>query len=223
MRAWIGSLAMIVATVASPYRAAAEEGWIELFNGRDLSGWRANMHPDSFTIVEGAIRACSTSPQHRAHLFYVGPDGKDFVKFKNFELEAVVRGEPNANAGIFFHTDDSVRDARMHLAKGYEAQLNSSPTERRKTGSLYDVVDLDSSPVDERDWFTLAVRVEGKHVTVSINGQQVVDYTEPEGVVRSPQREGRRIDPEGGAIALQAHDPGSVFYFRSIRVRPLDD
>jgi hypothetical protein len=31
----------------------------------------------------------------------------------------------------------------------------------------------------------------------------------------------RRLDPEGGAIALQAHDPGSVFYFKDIKIRKL--
>jgi len=46
----------------------------------------------------------------------------------------------------------------------------------------------------------------------------VVDYTEPTEPQREPSRAKRLIDPEGGAIALQAHDPGSVFYFKKIRV-----
>ena len=40
-------------------------------------------------------------------------------------------------------------NAERHLAKGYEIQLNSTEKEKRKTGSLYAVVDLDKSPVDE--------------------------------------------------------------------------
>ncbi len=39
------------------------------------------------------------------------------VKFKNFELEAVVRAEPNSNGGIFIHTDMSVRDKALHLGR----------------------------------------------------------------------------------------------------------
>jgi hypothetical protein len=55
-------------------------------------------------------------------------------------------------------------------------------------------------------------------VTVAVNGKQVVDYTEPEGY-RHPRYSGRDIDH--GTFALQAHDPGSVVYYRNIWVRPL--
>ena len=33
----------------------AAEGWRELFNGKDLKGWKANLYPDSWTVVDGAI------------------------------------------------------------------------------------------------------------------------------------------------------------------------
>jgi hypothetical protein len=199
---------------------AAESPWVTLFNGKDLTGWKANLQPDSFKVVDGAIRAQST--KDRVHLFYVGEekDGKA-ERFKNFELMATVRGEPNANSGIFFHTDTSVRDVKNHLAKGYEVQLNSSEKEKRKTGSLYAIVDLDKSPVDESKWFNVYIRVEGKRILVKINDQVTVDYTEPEKPERPPERKERLLDPQGGAIALQAHDPGSVFYFKDIQVRKL--
>jgi hypothetical protein len=119
-----------------PSMKGVEADWVDLFNGKNLSGWKANLQPDSFKVVDGVIRAQST--KDRVHLFYMG-EGKDgtAVRFKNFELKATVRGEPNANSGIFFHTDTSVRDVKNHLAKGYEVQLNSNSKEKRKTGSLY--------------------------------------------------------------------------------------
>jgi hypothetical protein len=49
----------------------------------------------------------------------------------------------------------------------------------------------------------------------------VVDYTEPPNPQRSPQRVGRVLRAGGGAIALQAHDDKSTFYFKSIRIRKL--
>ncbi len=49
----------------------------------------------------------------------------------------------------------------------------------------------------------------------------MVDYSEPDHVERPAARKGRVLRAEGGAIALQGHDPGSVFYFRSLRLRPL--
>jgi hypothetical protein len=194
--------------------------WVQLFNGRDLTGWRANVAPDSFTVVDGAIRANAT--KDRAHLFYVGGLTEGFIKLKDFELEFTARSEPESNSGIFIHTDMSTRDAKGHLAKGYEIQLNSSKSEKRKTGSLYAVVDLDKSPVDESQWFRVRIAVKGKRITVYLNDKQVIDYTEPEGVTRPPERAGRLLSPDGGGIALQAHDPKSVFYFKDIRARKLE-
>ena len=112
-------------------------------------------------------------------------------------------------------------DGVLHLRNGYEVQLNSSKSEKRKTGSLYAVVDLDTSPVDESQWFTVRIRVEGPRIQVWINERQTVDYTEPVKPVRTPDRVGRLLRAEGGAIALQAHDDKSTFYFREIRIRRL--
>ncbi len=214
---------IIFVALASVLTTYADDEWIDLFDGKSLKGWRANVMPESFSVVEGTIRAQATKTRPRrksAHLFYVGND-EEIVRFKNFEFEATVRSEPNSNAGIFIHTDMSTRDKSLHLAKGYEIQLNSSKKEKRKTGSLYAIVDLDESPVDESKWFTVRIKVEGKRIRVYVKEKQVVDYTEPENPVRPKNRAGRLLDPKGGAIALQAHDPDSIFYFKDLRIRSL--
>ena len=214
---------IIFVALASVLTTYADDEWIDLFDGKSLKGWRANVMPESFSVVEGTIRAQATKTRPRrksAHLFYVGND-EEIVRLKNFEFEATVRSEPNSNAGIFIHTDMSTRDKSLHLAKGYEIQLNSSKKEKRKTGSLYAIVDLDESPVDESKWFTVRIKVEGKRIRVYVKGKQVVDYTEPENPVRPKNRAGRLLDPKGGAIALQAHDPDSIFYFKDLRIRSL--
>ena len=199
--------------------AFAEERWQTLFNGKDLTGWRANFYPDSWSVVDGTIRAHAT--KESSHLFYVGdkPEGS-FVPFTNFVLELSARSEPNANSGVFFHTDYKTSNAKHHLDSGYEVQLNSTEKEKRKTGSLYAVVDLAKSPVDESRWFRVRITVQGKHITVQLNDKMVVDYTEPDNVQR-PERAGRKLNPAGGAIALQGHDPGSTFYFKDVRIKRL--
>jgi len=200
---------------------AAEMGWRALFNGRDLTGWEANADPGAFTVVDGAIKAHATHPSNRGHLFFVGDRTEGEERFRNFELIAVVRGEPKSNSGIFFHTDRATRDGVLQLKNGYEVQLNSSPQEKRKTGSLYAIVDRETSPVDESHWFTVRIRVEDKRIRTWINDTLTVDYTEPENPVRPKERTGRLLRPDGGAIALQAHDDKSTFYFREIRIRRL--
>ena len=197
----------------------AEEAWRDLFNGKDLTGWKPNAYPESWSVVDGTIKAHATKSS--SHLFFIRDKTDGVERFKNFELEVVTRSEPNSNSGIFIHTDMTTSNAQLHLAKGYEIQLNSTEKEKRKTGSLYAVVDLDKSPVDESQWFKVRITVRGKQITIQLNDKTVVDYTEPENVVRPADRAGRKLNPEGGAIALQAHDPGSVFYFKSVRIRSL--
>lgn len=208
----------LIATAAIGEPRAGE--WQVLFNGKDLTGWRANNDPDSFTVKDGVLRI-QASGKTAAHLFYVGDRNDGFERFKNFELQATVRAEPDSNGGIFVHTDMTTRDGAKHLAKGYEVQLNSSAREKRKTGSLYAVVDLAESPVDESKWFDVRVVVREKRITIEVNGKQVVDYSEPADVQRPKERAGRLFAADGGAIALQAHDAKSVWYFKDVRVRRL--
>ncbi|MEO1527485.1 MAG: DUF1080 domain-containing protein [Planctomycetota bacterium] len=192
-------------------------GWMELFDGRSLAGWKANVRPESFSVQDGLLKAHGKNGM--SHLFFVGETGKD-VPFRDFELRVVAKSEPNSNSGIFFHTDRELRSGK-YLNKGYELQLNSSRKEKRKTGSLYGIVDLAESAADESEWFETRLMVRGKRITVVVNESMVVDYTEPENPVRERKRAKRLLDPNGGAIAIQAHDPGSVFYFKSIQIREL--
>lgn len=207
----------------SPVSSEAEDGWISLFNGSNLSNWRANVEPESFRVEQGVLKANCTSESVRSHLFFVGERGDDFIRFKNFELRAIVRGEPNSNSGIFFHTDFSTRDQKLHLANGYEVQLNSAEREKRKTGSLYAIADVTEAPTDDTQWFEVHLVVQEKRIVVKINGKKVIDYTEPENPERPTNRKGRLLNPAGGAIALQAHDPDSVWYFKEIQLKRLPD
>ena len=79
--------------------------------------------------------------------------------------------------------------------------------------------DLAESPVNDNEWFEYHLVVNGKQIIVKINGKTVVDYTEEDKPVRKKNREERVLSH--GAIALQAHDPESVTYFRKIEVKKL--
>ncbi|QXD23116.1 DUF1080 domain-containing protein [Opitutia bacterium ISCC 51] len=197
--------------------------WQSLFNGKDLNGWKANILPESFTVENGLLKAhCKDPAKRKSHLFFVGNQENEFILFKNFEFEASVLCKADSNSGVFIHTDEEIRDDKYHLKNGYEVQINSKASEKRKTGSLYEIVDIPESPVKEAEWFKLNIKVVDKQITVSINGTQLVDYTEPEKPERSEKRLGRVLRTEGGAIALQGHDPDSIVYFEDIRVRRLD-
>ena len=190
-----------------------EDGWISLFNGRDLTGWKANENPETFKVVDGVLVVRGD----RSHLFYVG-DVEDHG-FKNFEWKCEVMTKPGANSGMYFHT--KYQDTGWP-EKGYEVQVNCSQGDRKKTGGLYGVADvMDEAPHKDNEWFTQHVIVNGKHVIVKVNGEVTTDYTEPENPEREGQLVGRLID--SGTFALQGHDPGSEVHYRKIMVKPLAD
>src|SRR5687767_8440785 len=113
--------AFAVLIFLSPIATRAADTWRTLFNGKDLTGWKPNVYPDSWPVVDGVIRACAT--KESSHLFFVGDKADGFERFKSFELEVVARSEPNSNGGIFFHTDYTTNGAALRLSKGYEVQL----------------------------------------------------------------------------------------------------
>jgi hypothetical protein len=215
------TLALLVAAIlALSQNALHAAEWKTLFNGKDLTGWKPNVYPDSWSVTNGMIRANAT--HESSHLFYIGSGNNGtFARFTNFELEVTARCDGIANSGIFFHTDYSVKNAKNHLANGFEVQLNNQARDNRKTGSLYMVVDLNQSPVDETKWFKMNVRAQNKHIIIAVDNRVVVDYTESTPAQPPKGLPGRKWNPDGGAIALQGHDPTSVYYFKEIRIRDL--
>ncbi|MDZ4687420.1 MAG: DUF1080 domain-containing protein [Planctomycetaceae bacterium] len=189
--------------------SAAEEGFTSLFDGKSYEGWKINESPESWSIKDGAFVAKGG----RSHLFYVGDD-KPFV---NFELKVDVMTEPNSNGGIYFHTKFQESGWPKY---GFEAQVNNSfKNDPRKTGSLYQVVDVHEAAAKDNEWYTETIIVKGKRATVKVNDKIVVDYTEPLGA--QPGKDFTRVLDQG-TFALQAHDPGSIVHFKNIRVKRLD-
>jgi len=196
---------------AAAARAEREQaGWISLFDSKSLDGWKASEPADSFSVVNGSIEARASRDQ--SHLFYTGPH----ADMRDFELVIDCLATPGSNGGIYFHTSFQETDFPND---GHEVQVNNSHQNKARTGSLFSVVDKDESPVADNVFFTQHITVRGKHVTVQVNGETVVDYTEPDGYSH-PRYTGRNIDH--GTIALQAHDPESTVYYREIWLRPLE-
>ena len=205
----ISLLAFAVVLVSSPFSAfTAEEGFKQLFDGKSFAGWKmANENTNTWKIEDGAL----VTRGARCHLYYVG----DETPFKDFELKVDVMTEPGSNGGIYFHTKYQETDWPK---SGFECQVNVSHSDWKKTGSLYDVVNLASTPAKDNKWWTQQIIVKGNKVTVKIDDQIVMEYTEPPGAQPSSPFTRKLAE---GTFALQAHDPKSVVRFKNIRVKRL--
>lgn len=186
----------------------AQDQWISLFNGKDLQGWKISENPNSFTVEDGLIKIDGP----RAHAFYVGEVNGGV--FQDFELMVELKTMPKANSGIFFHT---VYQEKGWPEKGYEVQVNQSHGDWRKSGSLYSFNDVRETYVNDGEWYTTHIIVKGDHVTVKLNGQKVMEYVESADENRPENAGEKRIDK--GTFAIQAHDPESVIYYKSIKVK----
>ena len=186
----------------------APEGWVHLFNGKNLDGWRINENPNSFSVENEMIKVDGP----RAHMFYAGD--VENHNFKNFEIKVDIMTKPGANSGFYFHT---AYQEEGWPKKGYEVQVNNTHTDWRKTSGLYAIDDVKEPPTKDNEWFTMHIIVNGKHIVTKLNGETMVDFTEPEG--GNPSNADRRID--SGTFCIQAHDPKSVVYYRNIMVKPL--
>ena len=136
--------------------------------------------------------------------------------FKNFEFKAQVMTQPGANSGIFIHTRFQEEG---WPSKGYEIQVNQTHSDWRKTGSVYSFADVKEVYVEDNEWYTEHIIVDGDKITVKINGKTVVEYVESEDEDRPADAGEKKIDR--GTFALQAHDPKSVIFYKDIKVKPL--
>ncbi len=192
------ALFAVVPNVHSDEQPKLEDGWTSLFNGKDLTGWKASEGVE-WKVEDGKI----VTPPKRSHLFTE-------QEFTNFEFKAEVMTTPGSNSGIYFHTkyEDTFPNT------GYECQVNQTHGDLVKTGSIYNVVKNFTPPAEDNVWYTQEIIVKGKSITLKINGKKLFEYVEPEGVTGT-----RRLGK--GSFALQAHDPKSVVYYRNLRVKPM--
>jgi hypothetical protein len=202
--------ATLLAACSNSHKLKGSDGWISLFDGKSLNGWKFSEQPGTFSFEDGAIKVAGV----RSHLYYDGPVLNH--NFTNFEFKARVMTKPGSNSGIYFHT---AYQQTGFPDKGFEVQVNNSHSDWKRTAGLYDIKDVRETYVKDDEWFTEYIKVEGKHVITKINDIVVCDWTQPDDFT-PPKGHPQRII-SSGTFALQGHDPKSVVFFKDIMVKPL--
>ena len=218
----------------------SEEGFMSLFDGKTLNGWKVGENASVFEVRDGMIvMECPVTIHSPAHLFYVG--NVNGHAFKNFDLRIEVMTFPCANSGIYFHTE--YQEAGWPK-RGLECQVNNSHADWRRTGSLYAIKNLSwgpetpsadnkemvtimqKAPVKDNVWYTQEIVYQDGMVTVKLNGETLVEYKITDGDLQHKLSTGMIWLPRG-TFALQGHPPMpnhiSKACFRNIRVKVLPD
>ena len=201
---------------------AAEEGFEDLFNGRDLDGWVIESHADSevhpdgrpvWSVKNGEIECDGLG---FGFLRYAREPFADVTLRMEFRLGKPANGEP-CNAGIGLRTgafDRRRSRATRPSLRGYELQLlddAGSPPSTHSSGSLYRYVAPRENAIRPAgEWNDLEVTLVGPRIRVVLNGRSIQDVDQ--GSV--PQI---RSKPLSGFFSLQNH--GGPARFRNLRVR----
>ena len=108
--------------------AVAQDGWTNLFNGKDLTGWKQLNGEAKYEVVDGVI--VGTTVMNTPNSFICTEKNySDFI----FEVELLV--EPNMNSGIQFRSESKpdYNNGRVH---GYQCEVD--PSERAWSAGIYD-------------------------------------------------------------------------------------
>jgi Domain of Unknown Function (DUF1080) len=203
--------AMLASTAAALCACGdnSDDGWINLFNGRDLTGWSGD--PSLWRVQQGYIVAKSAAVARNTYLIHAG-------EFANFELEArvfVINAGRFPNGGIEYRAE--VTDPATWQVSGYQSDVGIN-----YWASLYDDVRGPLVPpiaaaqeaAKYGEWNDYRIVANGSSLQHEINGVVAVDFVDSDPVQRRTT----------GAIAVQYHLPGEGFEVRysDIRVRRLD-
>jgi hypothetical protein len=220
----------------------SSQGWISIFNGKDLTGWDGD--PRFWSVKDGAIHG-ETTPENptRGNTFIVWRDGE----LKDFELKIKFR-LLSGNSGVQYRS----KEVDKWVIGGYQAEVINNPEmvgflyHERGRGWLVNVGDLmvidekggkevisnvsDAKGLikagfyKEKDWNEYHIIAQGNHLKHYLNGYKTMELIDNDRLTNPSDPKDLRGAARQGLLALQLHagDP-MVVEFKDILVKHLDD
>jgi hypothetical protein len=199
--------------------ARPEPEWKQLFNGKDLTGWK-HVGPGEMTVTDGLIETHGGM----GLLYWTGG------KIGHCKLRVVFKMRDfNDNSGVYIRIPIEPREAWMPVHYGYEVQIDNHPEtsgedEYHMTGTLYSLTKPLAKPAKPGpEWNTMVITIDGPHTIVALNDVKVTDYHEGDAV---PPRKfdfepqvGPR--PDEGYFGLQNHSKNDVVFFKEVSIQSL--
>jgi hypothetical protein len=205
-RRWLTVFAGMVGVSALRAEEAADSGEWELFNGKDLAGWKVPAPNPFWKVVDGVLVG-ENDPAKKGSMLYTE------AEYKDFEFEAEARWEGEIDSGFMVRrkvgSDKVPGDLQMQIGV-------SRSLKRDMTGSFYvgGYPEAGQAKEGEKllkkgDWNHFRLVVKGDTVTVFINGAKASEYTDAR-------------YPEAGPIGLQIHGGLAMkIEFRKMKIRPI--
>ncbi len=190
----------------------AEAQWIQLFNGKDLTGWE-HVGPGNFIVENGLLKTSGGMG-----LLWYTPK-----KFSNCIIKVVYKTEKfQSNAGVFIRIPEKPTEPWMPVNKGFEVQIHDDDDDYHVTGTLYSFTKAKAKPSVADDWNTMEIIMDSLRTITKINGIIITDFKDGDPVPLKTQSWEPDRGPRSweGYIGLQNHGDNDVVWFREISIKP---
>jgi hypothetical protein len=219
-----------------------DEGWVQLFNGKDFTGWKIP-DPPSGSFKKGVKEVKNDAgkvvafvaterdkkdgtPGKEVTLWQIkdglivggGPASHIFTETEadDFHYRVEAKINDKGNSGQYFRTAFG-----PGFPKGYETQINATGADQIRTGSLYPAF----GKLSEEDRKKILVLKDAPHKPDEFFTQEVIAQGDHIQIFVNGKKTVDFKDPNKtytkGHFALQGHDPGSVMTFRKVEYKPI--
>ena len=199
-----------------------KEGWLLLFNGKTLDGWKCNNGKKIATKIEDG---CLVPFKSGGYIIIHEKQFGDFV------LKCDVRWEdPRCNSGIFFR----VEDPKNPVHTGFEVQVMAGMgTGKHQMGAIYDLVATTKNTTKGKGkWNSVEIKCKGSKMSVTLNGEKVseIDTDDfdkpglcPDGKKHKYKLKGKpravKDFAKSGYLGFQDH--GHKVWYKNVKLLPL--
>lgn len=174
-----------------------------LFNGKDLSGWKA--YGTEKWYVEDGLLICESGPD-KAYGYLATEK-----HYKNFELDLEFKQEADGNSGVFIRsTIEGVKVSGWQVEVAPKGKHTGGVYESYGRGWLIKPEAAKEEVLKEGEWNKMKIVVNGDTITSYLNGVEMITITDA------------IIGKGEGSVALQIHDGGGIkVKWRNINIKEL--
>ena len=213
--------AYLFAMILLPVATASADSEVELFNGKDFSGWTKRGGAATYAVEDGVIVGRSAPDTYNTFLA-TNQDYADFILELDFKIDP-----SDFNSGVQIRSH-SRREDDQERVYGYQVEIDTEPDRAwtagiyfeagskdekgnwiRKAGWLNDLSKNDAAQKARRlgEWNHIKVLAKGPRIRTWLNGVPAADVTD---------RDERAFTPSG-FIALQVHSVGASTDTKEVR------
>jgi hypothetical protein len=204
----------------------SEQGFVQLFNGKDLTGWMTQGQDNAWIVEDSMLtvkRDVMDGKEHNFDYLWTKDTYGDFILDLEFK---VIEG---TNSGIFFRTSD-LKDP---VYTGIEIQVCNSYgrnniNKNGTAGAVYDCLEPAKNVINKPgQWNRCILTCKGSRIKVELNNEQIIDmdldrWTTPHmNPDKTKNKFGRALKDFARVGYVGFQDHGKPVWYRNIRIKRL--